>query len=88
MHRNDLPACRRLLFPLLHADKGNRRRLRAGKGMTNTKTQRNFNPGLTSSFIERVREGHPRGHVLQMRKTAGCICSNLCLNNIQDDTEN
>ena len=26
-----LPARRRLLFPLLHADKGNRRRLRAGK---------------------------------------------------------
>ena len=31
----DLPACRRLLFPLLHAcNKGNRRRLHAGKRKT------------------------------------------------------
>ena len=33
-HANALPACRRLLFPLLHAEnKGNRRRLHAGKQM-------------------------------------------------------
>ena len=28
--RDTLPACRRLLFPLLHAQQGNRRRLHAG----------------------------------------------------------
>ena len=32
-----------------------------------------------NNFPEKTPEGHPKGHVLQLMKTAGCICSNLTL---------
>ena len=52
----ELPACRRLLFPLLHAEKGNRRRLHAGNPRGEEKAVRGSQPtSRTFCCVELVR---------------------------------